>query len=295
VLGVLALTERPEFSKLWQDKYFLDAYLRQAAMGLERTRLAEEAKVAALRARTEEMRSSLLSAVSHDLRTPLAAITGAGTMLRDDSARLSPEYRADLLATICEEADRLERLVSSLLDMTRLESGSLKVRREWVPLEEIVVSAASRLADKLGDRPLTIRIPDDLPLVSVDPVLFEQVFVNMLENAVKYTPGKTPIEIAAERTATGVAIDVADRGPGLPAGQESRVFEKFYRGREIRAPGVGLGLAICRGIVEAHGGTVVAQNRPEGGALFRIALPIVGSAPALPVEGEPPQLAAANS
>jgi len=295
VLGVLALTERSAHSKLSQDRIFLDAYLRQAAMGLERTRLADDAKAAALLARTEEMRSSLLSAVSHDLRTPLAAITGAGSMLRDDSPRLSVAHRTELIDTICEEAERLERLVSSLLDMTRLESGSLKMRREWVPLEEIVVSASSRLANKLAERPLSIRVPDDLPLVSVDPVLFEQVFVNLLENAVKYTPAKTPVEISANVRDGRVVIDVADHGPGLPPGEESRVFEKFYRGRDIRAPGVGLGLAICRGIVEAHGGTIVAQNRPSGGALFRITLPVVGTAPALPAEGEPPQLSAVAS
>jgi two-component system sensor histidine kinase KdpD len=296
VLGVLALTARPTatVARLSNDPYFVDAFLRQASMGLERTKLAEEAKAAALRARTEEMRSSLLSAVSHDLRTPLAAITGAGTMLRDDSARLSAAHRADLLDTICEEAERLERLVSSLLDMTRLESGSLKVKREWVPIEELVVSATARFERKMGARTVTIDIPEDLRLVSVDPVLLEQVFVNLVENALKYTPEKSPLEIRATDRVEGVLIEVSDRGPGLPPGDEVRVFEKFYRGRETRVPGVGLGLAICRGIVEAHGGTLTAENRQGGGTTFRIALPIEGAPPALPAEvGPEPEPAAA--
>jgi two-component system sensor histidine kinase KdpD len=262
------------------QRLLLDAFARQAALALERARLAEQAAAAARRASHEEMRSSLLSAVSHDLRTPLAVITGAATTLRE-GGRASP-VEGELLDTICEEADRLERLVRNLLDMTRLQSGALEVRREWIPLEEIVGSALTRLDDRLTGRPVRTALPADLPLVSADAVLLEQVLVNLLENAAKHTPARSPVDIAARAEEGAVAIDVADRGPGIPAGAESRIFEKFFRGNGGSAPGSGLGLAICRGIVDAHGGTLVAENRSGGGALFRITLPLVGRPPLAP-------------
>jgi two-component system sensor histidine kinase KdpD len=288
VLGVVALTARPAARAFAEYRAFDDSFVRQCAMALERARLAEDARSAALRARTEEMRSSLLSAVSHDLRTPLAAITGAGTMLRDESVKPTPRQQAELLATICEEAERLERLVTNLLDMTRLESGAVKVKREWVPLEELVVSALARLESKLERRPVTTEIPDDLPLLSVDPVLFEQVFLNLFENAAKYTPSGSPLDVRARQEDETVVIEVADRGPGLTPGEEGRIFEKFVRGgRANGGGGVGLGLAICRGIVESHGGTLSAENREGGGALFRITLPVARGAPNLGAELEP--------
>jgi two-component system sensor histidine kinase KdpD len=276
---------------------FLDAFARQAALALERARLAEEARAAVLRARTEEMRSALLSAVSHDLRTPLAAITGAATSLREArQGTASPD--ADLVDTICEEADRLERLVRNLLDMTRLQSGALEVKREWVPIEEIVGSALNRLDGPLAGRAVRTELPADLPLLSVDAVLFEQVFVNLLENAAKYTPAGTMIEIEARADAHTVVIEVADRGPGLPGGSEARIFERFVRGGATGVPGAGLGLAICRGIVEAHRGTIAAENRPGGGARFRLTMPREEQPPAMveTVEedaAEPPRAPAA--
>jgi len=242
------------------------------------------ARDAAIRAHTEETRSSLLSAVSHDLRTPLAAITGAATTLRDEGKAISSAQHADLLDTICEEAERLERLVRNLLDLTRLESGALEVRREWMPLEEIVGSALMRLEARLDGRPIRTDLPADLPMLSVDAVLVEQALVNLLENAAKYTPPGSEIAIAARADAHAVTIDVADRGPGLPPGEETRIFDKFFRGRGAGngAAGAGLGLAICRGGAHAHRGTLVASNRAGGGALFRMTLPIVGKAPATP-------------
>jgi len=294
VLGVLALGTRPPKSGFAEYRSFNDAFVRQCAMAVERARLAEDGRAAALRARTEEMRSSLLSAVSHDLRTPLAAITGAGTMLRDESVKPTPEQQAELLDTICEEAERLERLVTNLLDMTRIESGAVKVKREWVPLEELVTSALARLESKLEHRPITTDIPDDLPLISVDPVLFEQVFLNLFENAAKYTPRGSPLEIHAREQGTAVVVEVADRGPGLKPGEEAHIFEKFVRGARANGGGVGLGLAICRGIVESHGGTLSAENREGGGALFRITLPILGDAPNASAEPELPRAADAR-
>jgi K+-sensing histidine kinase KdpD len=245
----------------------------------------QEVRQRELRARAEEMRSSLLSAVSHDLRTPLAAITGAATALRDGMATAGAPPRDELVSTICEEAERLERLVGNLLDMTRLESGSMVVKREWVPLEEIVGAALVRMESRLEGRVVATKLAADLPLLSVDPLLLEQTFVNLLENAAKYTPPGTPIQIAAHANGE-IEIDVMDRGPGLPAGAEQRIFQRFVRGPHAAQAGVGLGLAICRGIVEAHGGRISAKNRPGGGSSFSIVLPLAVGEPAPPPHAE---------
>lgn len=284
VLGVLALWGRRSLDLESRD--FLETFVRQGALAIERAQLAEEAKAAALRVRLEEMRSSLLSAVSHDLRTPLSAIIGAATTLRDDSATVPAGERAGLLDAICEEAERMERLVANLLDMTRLESGGLRVRREWVPLEEIIGSALTRLESRLGGRAVTTRLAEGMPLLSVDPLLIEQVLVNLLENAAKYTPAGSPIEVGARWDDAMVTIEVADRGLGLPEEALGKVFEKFYRGPHVGIGGVGLGLSICKGMVEAHGGSIEVFNREGGGAVFRLTLPRVGGAPPAEPPGE---------
>jgi two-component system sensor histidine kinase KdpD len=272
-----------------EQRNFLDAFARLAALALARARLAKQAEGAAIRATAEEMRSTLLSAVSHDLRTPLAVITGAATTLRDAGPVDGPQ-RAELLETICEEADRLERLVRNLLDLTRVQSGALPIKREWVPLEEIVGSALTRLERQLAGRPLRTDLPADLPLlVPVDAVLLEQVFVNLLENAAKYTPPGGAIDISARVDGQAVIIEVADRGPGIAAGEETRIFERFFRSRHGRVSGAGLGLAICRGVVAAHGGTITAANRQGSGAVFRVTLPREGDPPAAPnLDAAPP-------
>jgi two-component system, OmpR family, sensor histidine kinase KdpD len=227
------------------------------------------------------MRSSLLSAVSHDLRTPLAGILGAATALRDPGGPASPAARADLLDAICEEAARLERLLTNLLDMTRLESG-VQLKREWVPVEELVGSALTRLEEQLAGRRVDVDLAPGLPLASVDPVLLEQVLLNLLDNAAKHTPPGTSLAIAAQAEGQGVRVGVLDRGPGLRPGEEERVFDKFYRGG-AGAPGAGLGLAICKAIVEAHGGSISALPRSGGGAEVRFTLPAPSAPPsALP-------------
>jgi two-component system sensor histidine kinase KdpD len=282
-LGVVALAPRSGLPLGMEQSSFFEAFCRQAAFAFERARLSDQARLSALRAKTEELRSSLLSAVSHDLRTPLASITGAASSLREDTG-LAAETRQELLDTICEEAERLERLVANLLDMTRLETGGLSPRREWVPLEELVGAALTRLEPKLQLRKVETRIDPALPLLSVDPVLMQQVFVNLLENALKYTPEGSPFEIRA-RAADGLAeITVRDHGPGIEPGQEERIFEKFQRGDHIGIGGVGLGLPICRGIAEAHGGTLRAANAPDGGAAFELRLPLLSGAPPAELE-----------
>lgn len=259
---------------------FLEGFASQTAVVIERALLADEARQARLRIEAERLRSLLLSSVSHDLRTPLSAITGAASSLLEGEKALPDDTRRELTQSIVDESGRLNRLVGNLLTMTRIESGAVRVRKEWQPLEEVVGAALNHVEKALRRHPVTIRIPEDLPLVPIDGVLVEQVLVNLLENAIRYTPEDASIDITAEADEGGVVVEVADRGPGLPDGDEARVFEKFYRGPRARdRRGVGLGLPICRGILEAHGGRIRAGNRPGGGAFFEFFLPSEGSPP----------------
>jgi len=293
IVGVLGLepTERHRFDTVEQRRQ-VDAFAAQMALALERAQLAEETEKARREVETEQLRSSLLSSVSHDLRTPLAVITGAASTLVEGPGSIDQATRQDLTKTILEEAERLNRLIRNLLDMTRLESGAITVKKEWLPLEEVVGAALNRLEARLSGRDVRVELPAGLPLVPFDAVLIELVFVNLLENAVKY--GSGPIDIVVLPMPSEVLIEVEDRGPGVPAGEEQRVFEKFHRALHEGSPGgVGLGLAICRAIVFAHGGRIWVQNREGGGASFRFALPVEGEPPKLPlpevVEARPEQ------
>jgi two-component system sensor histidine kinase KdpD len=256
------------------DARFLLTFVMMFAIGLvvsglvERLRRQEQASAA------RESRAALLSSVSHDLRTPLAAITGAATTLRDDRA-LDETTRRELLDDVCEEAERLERLVGNLLDMTRLERrGMMVIRPEWVPCEELVGSALVRMERRLLGREVRTRVAPDLPLVPCDPVLLQQLLINLLDNAAKHTPAGSEIEMAATGAAGAVILEVSDRGPGLPRRRGEELFEPFTRGARAGAPGSGLGLAICRGIAHAHGGALVAADRAGGGATFRLTIPL---------------------
>lgn len=274
-LGVFGITlgrrTEPPTPSEWQ---IAETFVAQTALALERALLVERAASARVAAETERTRSALLSAVSHDVRTPLASIAGAASAL--DAPGLDEAARAELLATIREEAERLTRLIGDLVDLTRLESGDLSVRKEPYPLEEIVDSAVERLAPLLAGRELTHHRPEEVLVAPVDPVLLEQVLVNLLENAAKYTPPGSPLAVRLARQETSAVIEVADRGPGLPRGEEARVFERFYRAADHhRAHGTGLGLTVCEAIVRAHQGRITAENRAGGGALFRITLPLV--------------------
>ena len=258
----------------------LETFANQTALAIERAQLADEAQHAEVRIETERLRNSLLSSVSHDLRTPLATITGAASTILENGTRLDAQTRQDLLESVREEADRLARLVQNLLEMTRLESGALQLRTEWHPLEEVIGAALSRLGNQLADRRVDTNVPPDLPLVPIDDVLIEQVLINLLDNAIKYTPRASPIRIIATATDLAVTVEIADRGPGVPRGEEDKVFEKFYRGKPAEGRGAGLGLAICQAIVKAHGGHIWAQNLPEGGVAFLFTLPLAGTPPA---------------
>jgi len=255
-------------------------YREQRAAELHR-----QARDLQLQAETERTRSALLSSVSHDLRTPLAVITGAASSLRDGASTLSEPTRQELADTIAEEALRLNRLIGNLLDMTRLEAGALAPRKEWESLEEVVGAALERLEPALQKRPVVLKLARDLPLVPLDAVLFEQAVRNLVENANKYSAAGQPIEILAAIQGDELRFEVADRGPGIRPGEEQRLFEKFYRGANASGqPGVGLGLSICEAIARAHGGTVTAANRPGGGAVFAIWLPLEGT----PARGQVP-------
>jgi two-component system sensor histidine kinase KdpD len=285
-VGVLSVRP-PDSRKLWSPDqlHFLETLANQTAIAVERTLLADETERAQVQIETERLRNTLLSSVSHDLRTPLAAITGAASSLLEGEANDTPTTRHELLQTIYEEGGRLNRLVGNLLQMTQLESGTLVVHKEWQPIEEVIGSALDRLETPLAHHVVTTRVPPDLRMIRFDSVLIEQVLVNLLENAAKYTPPGSEIEVRADINDDSATLSVADRGPGLPPGDEQRIFDKFYRSDNAgRSGGVGLGLAICRAIVEAHGGRIWAENRPDGGARFVFTLPFDGQPLALEQE-----------
>jgi two-component system sensor histidine kinase KdpD len=277
-VGVMAIVPNGDPTRLMdpEERQFLETFTGIIGSAIERAQLAEEARQARLRIETEKLRNSLLSSVSHDLRTPLTVVTGAAAALLDASAPKDAQQRRDLLETIHEEGERLNRLVRNLLDMTRLEAGALRVNKEWQPIEEVIGSALNRTEDRLLGRTVNTRVPADLPLVPLDAVLIEQVLINLIENATKYASTDTPIDVAAAAGDGVMEVEVADQGPGVPSKDRERVFEKFYRAREAGG-GVGLGLTICRGIVSAHGGRIWVEPRAGGGASFRFTLPLAHS------------------
>jgi two-component system sensor histidine kinase KdpD len=278
------------------QRRLLETCASLVALSIERDQSILEAHEAQLQVQAEQLRNSLLSCVSHDLRTPLAAIAGASSSLLKDGAPQDAQGRHELLQTIVEESQRLTRLVDNLLDMTRLESGSVVPNKQWHVLEEIIGSARRRVRRELENHPVRVSIPPDLPLLLMDGLLIEQVLVNLLENAARYTPAGGPIEITARRDARHVEVAVIDSGPGIPPGSEEKVFEKFFRGATPSTAdgrrGVGLGLAICKGIIQAHRGQIRAQNRPGGGAEFVIVLPCDETPPQVQLDEVPQVLGA---
>jgi two-component system sensor histidine kinase KdpD len=285
--GVLMLRPRSQDILMLPDqRHLVDTVVSQIAQTMERIRLAEEAQAATVAAQTEALRNSLLSAIAHDLRTPLASIVAAsGTLLQDERPPGGQQAR-ELARTIHDEARHMSRLADKTLEMARLEAGTVRLQREWCPVEEIIGAALSRVEESLGARPVRTQTPAEPALAHVDAVLVVRVLENLIENAIKYTPAGSPIEVGADVQGAAVRFRVADSGRGLAPGEETRIFEKFYRGsaRDPR-PGVGLGLTICRLIVEAHGGRIGARNRPEGGAEFCFTIP--SGEPAPPLDAAP--------
>ncbi|HTH60876.1 MAG TPA: sensor histidine kinase KdpD [Paraburkholderia sp.] len=268
-----------------EQRRMLDTFASQIALAIERVHYVEIAQDALVNMESERLRNSLLSAISHDLRTPLTSIVGFASLLARQASGTdgAGESSRHLAEAIHDEALRMTGLVTNLLDMARLQGGSVKLNHQWSSLEEVVGAAIAGARRMLAGRKVTANVPPDLPLVNLDPVLVERVFANLLENVVKYTPDESPVTIDAKLVAAAdrqmARVEVLDEGPGLPAGMEARVFDKFTRGeKESAKPGIGLGLAICRAIVDAHGGRIGAMNRTDAtgrvlGACFWFELP----------------------
>ena len=283
VVGVLPEDGRWQFDP--EDIHYLESFVNQTAMAIERVMLAKEAHEEHLKAEAQNVRNTFLSSVSHDLRTPLAVVAGAASTLLEKEGSLDRSARFELLQTIHEETDRLERIIRNVLNLTRLDSGAIKVRKEWQPLEEIIGVVLNRFSDRFQERPLELKIPSDLPLIPFDALLMEQVLSNLLENVLRHTPAGTPVQMNVTPEKTAVMLEIADRGPGIPDHEEEAIFKKFTRGTHTQM-GAGIGLSICRVIVEAHGGRIWAENRPGGGASFKFVIPIEGTPPSLIPEKE---------
>jgi two-component system, OmpR family, sensor histidine kinase KdpD len=282
--GVVVLRpEKPDEGLSARRRRLVEALADQAAISLERAQLTDRHEQARMEVETERLRTALLSSLSHDLRTPLSSIEGAASSLLEESGRLSAATRRDMAETIVEESRRMTRLIANLLDMVRVETGGLAVHKEWQPLEEALGVALLRLEDRLAGHPVETRLPQALPLVPIDELLIEQVFINLLENAARHTPTGTPIAITAWSEDQSVTVEVADQGPGIPRGEEETIFRKFHRSssadRTEPAGGSGLGLTICRGIVSAHGGRIWLARTATKGAAFRFTLPLDGPVP----------------
>jgi two-component system sensor histidine kinase KdpD len=284
--GVLALRARNRrLLKIPEQRQLLDTFAALIAIALERVHYVGIAQDALVRMESERLRNSLLAALSHDLRTPLTVLVGLAESLTLARPPLSPAL-SETAEAIQDEARRMATLVSNLLDMARIESGEARLDLQWQPLEEVVGAALDSARRMLKRHQVEVRLPADLPLVRIDAVLIERVLVNLLENASKYTPADTHVTLAAEVAGEHLRVSVSDDGPGLPEGREEALFQKFARGDpESATPGVGLGLAICRAIIESHHGRIVAINRPSGGVTFSFMLPL-GNPPVAAAEIE---------
>lgn len=272
-LLVLPRSTAPEPQQTDRER-LLRTMLSSAALALERAQYVEAVQAERVKVESERLKNSLLSAVSHDLRTPLATIVGASSSLVAEDVDMSVEEVAALHRLVFHSSMRMRSLVENILDMARLQSGPVNLRREWQGLEEVLGVALQDLRPWLGQRRIVTQVPTDLPLLNFDPVLLQRVFVNLLENAVKYAPEDAVITISAADRGSHVEVSVADNGPGLALAEREVIFEKFYRGAGGKAGGAGLGLSICRAIIVAHGGQISATSAADGGACFVFSLPV---------------------
>lgn len=275
-LGVMGVRlEEKEDYHSQENRLLLDAFATQAAMAMERIRFSRQAEQAQILQARENLERALLNSISHDLRTPLVTVTGVLSSLKEEGAHLSDQARQELLATAYSEAQRLNRFVGNLLDMTRIEAGAIRLNFEPCDVQDLVGCALAAIEPRIGERRIEVQVADDLPLISLDLVLMTQVLVNLLDNAHKFAPTGSVIEISATADVAGLTLEVADQGAGVPEADLQRIFDKFYR---IPVPegagGTGLGLSICKGIVEAHNGTIRAENRAGGGLRIVIHLPL---------------------
>ena len=275
VLGVLGVRMGNDDDYLYQEnRRLLDAFATQTAMAIERVQLSRQAGQAQILQARENLERALLNSISHDLRTPLASVTGVLSSLRDESVHFDEQARRELLDTACGEAERLNRFVGNLLDMTRIEAGAVKLNIEPCDAQDLVGCAMAALEPRINSRKVSFDIQPAMPLIPMDLVLMTQVLVNILDNAMKYSPAGTGIDLTANADNSWFTLEIADRGPGVPDHDLKRVFDKFYR---IPVPegagGTGLGLSICKGIVEAHGGRIRAGNREGGGLKIVIRIP----------------------
>jgi two-component system sensor histidine kinase KdpD len=274
-VGVMALLVTGATSRFTaQQTRLLEAYADMAAVAIERTEFAEKARSAEILETTEKLQTALLNSISHDLRTPLVSVIGVLSSLQEEGIELDDAARRNLIQVAREEAERLNHLITNLLDVTRLESAALRVSRQPCDVEDIIGAALEQLGSRSDKRPVRIELAEGLPFVSADFGLIVQVLVNILENAFKYSSPGSPVEVSGRKRGSLVEIEVADRGIGIPEQDLLRIFDKFYRvQRPDSVVGTGLGLAICKGIVEAHGGGITAENRPDGGTIIKVTLP----------------------
>lgn len=275
-VGVLALIFSVERELDEDERRLIVAFAAQLAAAIERISLGSAVQHAQVQIETERTRNALLSTVSHDLKTPLSAIIAAGTTLSNEQSQLDGATRNQLTTTIVEAAERLDGLVTNLLSATRLESGTIVLNKSVEALDELIGAVMSRFAERLGSRVVKLDVPGHLPLLSVDPKLIELVLINLVENALRYTPEETPLYISASTRGEEVVVAVADEGAGIAEAEREKVFEKFFRGSLARSNdgGAGLGLMICRAAVRAHGGRIVAKARAGGGACIEFTLPV---------------------
>ncbi|BAL23977.1 DUF4118 domain-containing protein [Azoarcus sp. KH32C] len=281
--GVLFVAAHVDDDHIYELRSMLEAVASLTAIALERLHFVEIAQASQLETEAERLRSSILSSISHDIRTPLTVLFGQADALALASSHLDDQER-EAAQAIRDQAGRLHEMVDKLLDMARLQAGKVHLSKEWQPIDEVIGASIQLLGDALRDHPVTVTLAPELPLVAIDAVLMERVCCNLLENAAKYSPPGAPIAVTVTDVAGSLLVEVRDRGPGFPPASLKRIFNLFERGTtESTAPGVGLGLAICRAIVEAHGGQIDASNAPEGGACVRFSLPC-GQAPQLEPE-----------